>query len=264
MSDSITITDNRTGESFEIPIEDGGVDSSAWTQNLPGLWFNDPGFTTTSSCLSSITDIKGDEGILRYRGYPIEQLAKDSTYLEVSYLLLNGELPDAPQLDQWTHDVAAHSYTHENFRRHFVDSFHFNAHPMGMLMSSIAALGTFYPDAKDVEDPANRMLQTTRLVAKLPTLAAGAYRARAPGRGCGACEGGAEDDALKRAHTGALDLRSIGNDHGRPCSPSPSPSRRAPSPPSSSSSAPGEAAAGSELDEDAPAQAYDLFSQFAL
>ena len=176
MSESITITDNRTGESFEIPIQDGGVDSGQWKQNLPGLWFNDPGFTTTSSCLSSITDIKGDEGILRYRGYPIEQLAKDSTYLEVAYLLLKGELPDASQYEQWQHDITTHTYTHENFRRRFVDSFQFNAHPMGMLMASIAALGTFYPEAKDIEDPTNRMLQTTRLIAKLPTLAAAGYR----------------------------------------------------------------------------------------
>ena len=176
MSESITITDNRTGESFEIPIQDGGVDSGQWKQNLPGLWFNDPGFTTTSSCLSSITDIKGDEGILRYRGYPIEQLAKDSTYLEVAYLLLKGELPDASQYEQWQHDITTHTYTHENFRRRFVDCFQFNAHPMGMLMASIAALGTFYPEAKDIEDPTNRMLQTTRLIAKLPTLAAAGYR----------------------------------------------------------------------------------------
>ncbi len=176
MSESITITDNRTGESFEIPIVDGGVDSTEWKKQLPGLWFLDPGFTTTASCTSSITDIKGDEGILRYRGYPIEQLAKDSTYLEVSYLLLHGELPDTTQYDQWVHDVTHHTYAHENFRRRFMDGFHFNAHPMGMLNSSLAAMSTYYPEAKEIEDPANRMLQMTRLIAKLPTLAAGAYR----------------------------------------------------------------------------------------
>ncbi len=176
MPDSITITDNRTGESFEVPIVDGGVDSAEWKNNLPGLWFNDPGYTTTSACLSSITEIKGDEGILRYRGYPIEQLAEQSTYLEVAYLLVNGELPDKGQYDQWVHDITHHTYTHENFRRRFVDGFHFNAHPMGMLTSSLAAMSTFYPEAKDIEDPANRMLQITRLIAKLPTLAAASYR----------------------------------------------------------------------------------------
>ena len=132
MSESITITDNRTGESFEIPIVHGGVDSKPWKENLPGLWFNDPGYTTTSATESAITEIKGGEGILRYRGYPIEQLAEQSTYLEVAYLLVHGELPYASQYDQWVHDITHHTYTHENFRRRFVDGFHFNAHPMGM------------------------------------------------------------------------------------------------------------------------------------
>jgi len=176
VSESITITDNRTGESFDIPIENGGVDSGPWKKNMPGLWFNDPGFTTTSSCESAITDIKGDEGILRYRGYPIEQLAKDSNYLEVAYLLLNGELPTEAEYAQWKHDITHHTYTHENFRRRFNDSFQFSAHPMGMLMSGLAALGTFYPEAKDIEDPENRKLQITRLIAKVPTLAAASYR----------------------------------------------------------------------------------------
>lgn len=176
MPDSITITDNRTGQSFEVPIVDGGVDSTEWKNNLPGLWFNDPGYTTTSACLSSITEIKGDEGILRYRGYPIEQLAEQSTYLEVAYLLVNGELPDKSRYDQWVHDITHHTYTHENFRRRFVDGFHFNAHPMGMLTASLAAMSTFYPEAKNIEDPANRMKQITRLIAKLPTLAAASYR----------------------------------------------------------------------------------------
>ena len=176
MPESITITDNRTGESFEIPIVDGGVDSSAWRSNLPGLWFSDPGFTTTAIGESKITDIKGDDGILRYRGYPIEQLAEQSTYLEVAYLLVHGDLPDKGQYDQWVHDVTHHTYTHENFRRRFMDGFQFNAHPMGMLISSIAALSTFYPEAKNIEDPANRMLQITRMIAKIPTLAAAGYR----------------------------------------------------------------------------------------
>lgn len=176
MSESITITDNRTGESFEIPIVNGGVDSGPWKQNLPGLWFNDPGYTTTSACESAITEINGGEGILRYRGYPIEQLAEHSSYLEVAYLLVNGDLPNQAQFDQWTHDITHHTYTHENFRRRFVDGFHFNAHPMGMLVSSLAAMSTFYPEAKDIDDTENRMLQITRLIAKLPTLAAAGYR----------------------------------------------------------------------------------------
>lgn len=176
MTDSITITDNRTGNSFDVPIVNGGVDSAQWKQNLPGLWFTDPGFTTTASCESAITDIHGAEGILRYRGYPIEQLAQESTYLEVAYLLVHGELPNAAEYEQWTHDITHHTYTHENFRRRFVDGFHFNAHPMGMLVSSLAAMSTFYPEAKAIDDPANRMLQITRLIAKLPTLAAASYR----------------------------------------------------------------------------------------
>jgi len=176
VSESLTITDNRTGESFEMPIVNGGVDSAAWKANLNGLWFLDPGYTTTAATESGITDIIGDEGILRYRGYPIEQLATQSTYLEVAYLLVHGELPNQTEHDQWVHDITHHTYAHENFRRRFVDGFHFNAHPMGMLISSLAAMSTFYPEAKDIEDPENRMLQITRLIAKLPTLAAAGYR----------------------------------------------------------------------------------------
>jgi len=175
--DSVTITDNRTGESFEIPIVDGGVDAAAWRKNLPGLWFLDPGFTATASTESSITELDGANGILRYRGYPIEQLAENSTFLEVCYLLLNGELPNKQELDQWVYDVTHHTFIHENMRKRFYEGFHYDAHPMGMLVSAIAALSTFYPEAKDIEDPKNRSIQVNRLISKVPTLAAMAYRA---------------------------------------------------------------------------------------
>ncbi len=177
MPDSVTITDNRTGESFEIPIVDGGVDASAWRKNLPGVWFLDPGFTATASTESKITELDGANGILRYRGYPIEQLAEQSSFLEVCYLLLNGELPSAQELDQWVYDVTHHTFIHENMRKRFYEGFHYDAHPMGMLVSAIAALSTFYPEAKDIEDPTNRSIQINRLISKVPTLAAMAYRA---------------------------------------------------------------------------------------
>ncbi len=177
MPDSVTITDNRTGESFEIPIVNGGVDASEWRKNLPGLWFLDPGFTTTASTESAITDLDGANGILRYRGYPIEQLAEHSTFLEVCYLLINGELPNQQQLDQWIYDVTHHTFIHENMRKRFYEGFHYDAHPMGMLVSAIAALSTFYPEAKDIEDRNNRFIQINRLISKVPTLAAMAYRA---------------------------------------------------------------------------------------
>lgn len=176
MSESITITDNRTGESVEVPIVDGAVSAKEWQKLLPGLWFLDPGFTTTAATTSDITFIDGGEGDLQYRGYPIEQLAKDSTYLEVAYLLINGELPNQQQYDQWVHDITHHTFIHENFRKRFMESFHYDAHPMGMLISTVAALSTFYPEAKDIEDPDNRQLQMTRLIAKMPTVAAAAAR----------------------------------------------------------------------------------------
>lgn len=176
MPESVTITDNRTGESVEIPIVNGGVDAGQIGKLMPGIWLLDPGFGVTASCESSITELDGGNGILRYRGYPIEQLAEQSTFLEVCYLLLNGELPDKAQFDQWVHDVTYHTYIHENMRKRFQDSFHYDAHPMGMLVSSIAALSTFYPEAKDIEDPENRRIQINRLISKVPTLAALAYR----------------------------------------------------------------------------------------
>jgi citrate synthase len=176
LGESVTITDNRTGNSLEIPIVNGGVDSSQWAKLLPGVWFYDPSFGNTAATSSAITYLDGDEGVLRYRGYPIEQLAEKSTYLEVAYLLIHGELPTPVQYDEWKQQITTHTYIHEHVRKRFLEGFHYNAHPMGMLTSSIAALSTFYPEAKDIEDPANRMRQIIRLIAKLPTLAAGAHR----------------------------------------------------------------------------------------
>ena len=176
MPDSITITDNRTGESIEVPIEDGGIDATAWRKLVPNVWFYDPGFMTTAACSSAITELDGDNGILRYRGYPIEQLAEHSTYLEVAYLLLHGELPDAAQYEKWHHEITYHTFIHENMRKRFMEGFHYDAHPMGMLVSGVAALSTFYADAKNIEDPAIRHKQVVRLIAKMPTIAACSYR----------------------------------------------------------------------------------------
>ncbi len=176
MADSITVTDNRTGEVVEIPITDGGISADEFRKLLPGVWFYDPAFMTTALTSSAITYLDGDAGILRYRGYPIEQLASQSTYLEVAYLLINGDLPTPSELDVWTQEIRYHTYIHENFRKRFVDGFHYDAHPMGMLVSGIAALSTFYPEAKQIEDPAIRHQQIIRLIAKVPTLAAGCHR----------------------------------------------------------------------------------------
>ncbi len=176
MAESITITDNRTGESMEIPIENGGISASQWTKLLPGVWFYDPGLVSTAACESSITYLDGDEGILRYRGYPIEQLAEDSTYLEVAFLLLNGELPTATEFEHWQHEVTHHTFIHENVRKRFLEGFHYDAHPMGMLVSAVAALSTFYLDAKEIFDIELRNKQIIRLIAKMPTLAAAAHR----------------------------------------------------------------------------------------
>jgi citrate synthase len=174
--ESITITDNRTGESVEIPISEGGVDASAWRKLLPNVWFYDEAFMTTACTRSAITEIDGDAGILRYRGYPIEQLAESSTYLEVAYLLINGELPTQEEYDAWVHDITYHTFIHENVRKRFLEGFHYDAHPMGMLVSAVAALSTFYLDAKDIHDPENRLRQIVRLIAKMPTLAAACHR----------------------------------------------------------------------------------------
>lgn len=177
MSESVTITDNRTGESIEIPIDNGGISAKAFSQHMPGVWFYDPGFTATASTSSAITYLDGGNGVLRYRGYPIEQLAEKSTFLEVCYLLINGELPDATQMETWRHDITHHTFIHENMRKRFTEGFHHDAHPMGMLTSAIAALSTFYPESKDISDAANRKKQINRLISKVPTLAAMAYRA---------------------------------------------------------------------------------------
>ncbi len=176
MADSITITDNRTGESIEVPLVDGGVASAEWRKLLPGVWFYDEALMTTAVASSSITDLDGENGILRYRGYPIEQLAEHSTYLEVAYLLIHGELPTAEQFAPWKHDITYHTFIHENVRKRFLEGFHYDAHPMGMLVSAIAALSTFYPDAREIHDPANRYKQIVRLIAKMPTLAAACHR----------------------------------------------------------------------------------------
>jgi len=176
VAETITITDNRTGEAVEIPILNGGVDSKEWSKLLPGIWFQDPSFGTTSGASSAITELDGENGILRYRGYPIEQLAQQSSYLEVAYLLIFGDLPTPEQFETWRYEITHHTFIHENLRKHFMEGFHHDAHPMGMLVSTIAALSTFYPEAKDIDDPSVVMKQVIRLIAKMPTLAAGAYR----------------------------------------------------------------------------------------
>jgi citrate synthase len=176
VTESITIVDNRTGESLEIPIMNGGVDATEWRKLLPGIWLHDPGFMTTSAAASEITKVDGDAGVLLYRGYPIDQLAEQSSYLEVAYLLIFGELPSRQQYDWWHHEITHHTYIHENVRKRFMEGFHYDAHPMGMLVSAIAALSTFYPEAKDIDDPDNRLKQVIRLIAKMPTIAAGAHR----------------------------------------------------------------------------------------
>ncbi len=176
MPDTFTIIDNRTGKQVEVPIVDGGISSKAIRELDPGMWVYDPAYMQTASCRSSITYIDGDAGILRYRGYPIEQLAEHSTFLEVAYLLLNGELPNAEQLQAWTFDVTHHTFLHENVRKRFMEGFNHDAHPMGMFVSGLAALSTYYPDAKDIDDPAIRQKQILRLIAKAPTLAAYCHR----------------------------------------------------------------------------------------
>ncbi|MFM7963542.1 MAG: citrate/2-methylcitrate synthase, partial [Actinomycetota bacterium] len=176
MAETITIIDDRTGKQVTVPIEGGVFPSSALRQLDPKLRVYDPAFLSTAACKSAITYLDGDAGILRYRGYPIEQLAEKSTFLEVAYLLLNGELPTETQLEKWSYDVTHHTMIHENMRKRFVDGFHYDAHPMGMFISATAALGTFYPDAKDIDNPDSLAKQTLRLIAKSPTIAAMCYR----------------------------------------------------------------------------------------
>ena len=176
MPETITITDDRTGKTVTVPIEGGVFPSSALRELDPSLYMYDPAYLSTAATQSAITYLDGTNGVLRYRGYPIEQLAEKSTYLEVAYLLMNGELPDSQQLTQWTDDVTHHTFIHENMRKRFVDGFHYDAHPMGMFVSAVAALGTFYDGAKDIEDPEARNHQVLRLIAKAPTIAAMCYR----------------------------------------------------------------------------------------
>jgi citrate synthase len=169
--DSLSIVDNRTGEEYTVPVVDGAIRAT----DLHGLVSYDPAFLNTAACRSAITYIDGDAGILRYRGYPIEQIARDSTFLETAYLLLEGELPTTEQLRRWEDDVRVHTYVHENVTK-FLEGFRYDAHPMGMLLGAMGALSTFYPDAKDIFDPENRYLQRVRLVAKIPTIGAYIYR----------------------------------------------------------------------------------------
>jgi citrate synthase len=179
-SDTLTITDNRTGRTYEVPIEDGTIRALALRDIKVedddfGLMTYDPAYMNTASCRSAITYIDGDKGILEYRGYPIEQLAEQSTYLEVAYLLVHGELPNQAQLDEWTHEITIHTFVHENVKS-FMQGYRYDAHPMGMLLASVGALSTFYPDAAQIKDEEIRYLQIIRLIAKMPTLAAFAYR----------------------------------------------------------------------------------------
>jgi citrate synthase len=171
--DSLTVTDNRSGKTIEVPIADGAIHA---TDLRPlGLLSYDPAFMNTASTRSSITYIDGDQGILWYRGYPIEQLAEQASYLEVAFLLLHGDLPSARQLEEWAWQITHHTWVHENVKK-FMDGFHHDAHPMSMLISAVAALSTFYPDARVNRDPGHRELQSYRLIAKMPTLAAFAFR----------------------------------------------------------------------------------------
>jgi citrate synthase len=178
--DSLTITDNRTGKTYELPIENGTIRAldlrkiKAGDDDF-GLMTYDPAFTNTASCKSRITFIDGDKGILNYRGYPIEQLAEKSNYLETAYLILHGELPSRPEFDKWVFNITHHTIVHENVKE-LMASFRYDAHPMGMLMSTVAALSTFYPEARHIRDAENRRNQIFRLIAKIPTLAAFAYR----------------------------------------------------------------------------------------
>jgi citrate synthase len=178
--DSLTITDNRTGKTYELPITNDTIRAMDLRQikvNASdfGMMSYDPAFTNTALCQSKITFIDGDKGILQYRGYPIEELAERSTYLETAYLLLNGELPSKAQIEEWTYHVTQHTFIHESIKK-FLDGFHYDAHPMGMMISAIGALSTFYPDAKDIFNEVSRRKQTWRLIGKMPTLAAFAYR----------------------------------------------------------------------------------------
>jgi citrate synthase len=177
---TLTITDNRTGKEYEVPIEDGTIRATE-LRNIKtheddfGLMTYDPAYMATASCRSAITFIDGEKGILEYRGYPIEQLAEKSSYLEVAYLLVHGELPNKQQLEDWVHEITIHTFVHENVKE-FMQGFRYDAHPMGMLLASVGALSTFYPEAQSIKDHETRYMQVIRLIAKMPTLAAFSYR----------------------------------------------------------------------------------------
>jgi citrate synthase len=180
MADTLTITDNRTGKSYELPIEDGTIRALDLRKIKTGdddfgLMTYDPAFTNTASCRSSITYIDGDKGVLLYRGYPIEQLAEHSTFLETAYLILFGELPTGPQLEAWTRDITLHTMLHENIKK-LMEGFQYDAHPMGIFLTTVGALSTLYPDSKNIFDERSRRVQTIRLIAKVPSIAAYAYR----------------------------------------------------------------------------------------
>lgn len=177
---SLTVTDNRTGKTYELPIKNGAIKTTDLRQIKTsdddfGMLSYDPAYMNTASCISRITFIDGDKGILRYRGYPIEQIAENHNYLETAYLLINGELPSKDEYRDWEWNITHHTMIPENIKK-FIDGFQYDAHPMGILVSTIAALSTFYPDAKKIDDPASRLLQTYRLIGKVPTIAAAAYR----------------------------------------------------------------------------------------
>jgi citrate synthase len=178
--DTLTVTDNRTGETYDVPIADGTVKAMDFRQMKVaeddfGLMTYDPAYTNTASCRSEITFIDGEAGILQHRGYSIEDLCEHATYLEVAYLLVCGQLPTKEQLDEWVHEITIHTYVHENMRE-FLSGFRYDAHPMGMLLGCVGALSTFYPDAKAIDDETERHMAAVRLIAKVPTLAAFAYR----------------------------------------------------------------------------------------
>src|SRR6202050_5728715 len=178
--EALSITDNRTGRAYELPTKSETIRAldlrpMKVDKEDFGLMGYDPAFTNTASCSSKITFIDGDKGILRYRGYSIEELAEKSTYIETAYLILYGELPTKSELADWSYNVTHHTFIHESIKK-FIDGFHYDAHPMGMLISTVAALSTFYPDAKDIFNPDSRRKQTYRLIGKMPTLAAFAYR----------------------------------------------------------------------------------------
>src|SRR5215213_6314040 len=179
-NETLSVTDNRTGESYEVEIEDGTVKAMDFRQIKVsegdfGLMTYDPAFTNTASVRSAVCYIDGEAGVLEYRGYPIEELCERSSYLEVAYLLIYGELPTQEQLDEWVFEITHHTFVHENIKK-FVEGFRYDAHPMGMLLATVGALSTFYPDAKKIDDEIERHMAAVRLIAKVPTLAAFAYR----------------------------------------------------------------------------------------